>query len=272
MVNHDFGDMTQPDKNPVQHQSSRPTGKVLGVTLDLHDYDSAWLQLQKWASEDAIKLVAAANTHLVGEAASDDDFANVLSNFDMVLPDGMPLVWSMQLDGYPIHDRVYGPYIMRHALAHSGPDVKHYFFGGTEECLDKLCEQARKLNPVIHIVGTTSPPFGKWDEEIRKKLINNINEANPDMIWVALGGVRQERWLFENRHLFKRGVYLAVGDAFVLNAGLRAYAPHWMQRAGLTWLFRLVQEPSRLLRRYLTYNARFVVAFVKERWSKTWSS
>lgn len=264
--------MNQSSTSPKQNQSYRQTGKVLGVTLDLYDYDSAWQTLQKWASEDSVKLVAAANTHLVGEAASDDDFANVLSTFDMVLPDGMPLVWAMQLDGYPIHDRVYGPYMMRHALVHSSPGVKHYFFGGTEKCLEKLTDQARRMNPAIQIVGTTSPPFGKWDEETRRKLINHINDANPDMIWVALGGVRQERWLFENRQLFKRGVYLAVGDAFVLNAGLRSYAPHWMQRAGLTWLFRLAQEPSRLLRRYLKYNARFAVAFLKERLSKIWSS
>jgi N-acetylglucosaminyldiphosphoundecaprenol N-acetyl-beta-D-mannosaminyltransferase len=97
-------------------------------------------------------------------------------------------------------------------------------------------------------------------------LIQEINRSGADLIWVALGGVKQEKWLAAHQDEFKAGVFLAVGDAFVLLAGLRTFAPAWMQRIGMTWLYRLAQEPNRLMGRYLKYNARFVISFMKERW------
>ena len=87
---------------------------------------------------------------------------------------------------------------------------------------------------------------------------------NPDFIWVALGGVKQENWIARNRHRYQRGVFLAVGDAFELLAGRRTFAPAWMQRSGLTWVYRLVQEPRRLWKRYLTNNTAFATYAILE--------
>jgi N-acetylglucosaminyldiphosphoundecaprenol N-acetyl-beta-D-mannosaminyltransferase len=237
-------------------------GQVLGCGLNIESYESATALLVSMTQNGLPNLVAAANTHLVSEA----EFGKVLERFDLVFPDGMPLVWALQMDGHVIRDRVYGPYLMDYVIRHAPINLKHYFFGGTEQCLQALRKRLSGLRPGLQIVGMVSPPFGKWDQLTECRLIEEINRAGADLIWVALGGVKQEKWLAAHRGEFKAGVFLAVGDAFVLLAGLRAFAPAWMQRIGMTWLYRLAQEPKRLMGRYLKYNARFVISFMKERW------
>jgi N-acetylglucosaminyldiphosphoundecaprenol N-acetyl-beta-D-mannosaminyltransferase len=249
---------------------SRARGNVLGTPVEVTDYERALSHVVNLAVKPRASLVAAANTHLVAEAAGNAGFAEVLRGFDLVLPDGMPLVWALRLDGHRIEDRVYGPYFMEHVLKNAPPPMKHCFFGGTTECLEKLQQRLRALRPELRIADAISPPFEKWDEATEAALIERINRAGADFIWVALGGVKQETWMAKNRHRFTKGVFVGVGDAFSLLAGMRAYAPAWMQRAGLTWLHRLVKEPGRLLGRYMRYNSAFVGAFLAERLKRVW--
>ncbi len=109
-----------------------------------------------------------------------------------------------------------------------------------------------------------SPPFRSFTEADEMSFAETINQASPDFVWVALPGVRMERWIIDNQARYQRGVFLAVGDAFSLLTGRRKFAPAWMQRLGLNWLFRLMAEPTRLGGRYLTYNALFLFYFVRE--------
>jgi N-acetylglucosaminyldiphosphoundecaprenol N-acetyl-beta-D-mannosaminyltransferase len=245
--------------------SSLPTGQILGTPVHVVTYEMAYQAILAALPESKPIAIAAANTHLIGEAHSNPEFAQVLRSFDLVMPDGMPLVWALWLEGHDIQDRVYGPYFMEYALTHSAPYLRHYFFGGTESCLAQLQMKARELNPHLQIVGVVSPPFGAWDAATESRLIDDINASKADFIWVALGGVKQETWIAKNRHRFHQGAFLAVGDAFTLVAGLRAYAPAWIQRLGLTWLVRLLQEPRRLFSRYLSYNTRFASAYLLDR-------
>jgi N-acetylglucosaminyldiphosphoundecaprenol N-acetyl-beta-D-mannosaminyltransferase len=242
------------------------SGRVLGCRISIETYESATTRLVRMAQSGVPRLVAAANTHLVSEAQTDPEFAKILESFDLVLPDGMPLVWALQLDGQAIRERVYGPYLMDYVIRHACPGLKHYFFGGTEECLEALRVRLIEARPDLQIAGMVSPPFGQWDDVTEKHMIEEINQAGADFVWVALGGVKQERWIAGNRGRFQRGVFMAVGDAFALLAGMRSYAPDWMQRLGMTWLYRLAQEPRRLAGRYLKYNVHFVTTFLKERW------
>jgi N-acetylglucosaminyldiphosphoundecaprenol N-acetyl-beta-D-mannosaminyltransferase len=245
-------------------------GSVLGTRLDLTSYDGALERVVALAQEHRVSLVAAANTHLVAEASTNPAYAAVLRSFDLVLPDGMPLIWALRLDGHAIRDRVYGPYFMEHVLKQAPADMEHCFFGGTQECLEKLQRRAMEMRPGILIADAISPPFGQWDEATESALIDQINRADADFVWVALGGIRQETWLAQHRARFTRGVFLGVGDAFTLIAGLRGYAPAWMQRCGLTWLHRLASEPGRLLPRYVRYNSKFITAFLAERLRRAW--
>jgi len=232
--------------------------KILGMPVASATYDSALEYVKGLAHEPRPTAVCPANTHILAEARHNPEFAQVLAKFDLVLPDGMPVVWALNRLGAKLTDRVYGPYFMRHTLRNTPRPWRHFFFGDTEACLDKLRHVARQLQPDIEICGAISPPFRPLTGEDETTFAEAINRAGPDFIWVALPGVRMERWIIANQPRFKRGVFLAVGDAFALLGGHRPFAPAWMQRLGLTWFFRLSSEPLRLGPRYLRYNSLFL--------------
>ena len=221
-------------------------------------YDSALQRIQELASEPRPTAVCPANTHIFAEARHNADFAAVLKKFDLILPDGMPIVWALNYFDACLADRTYGPLFMRHTLQRTPRPWRHFFFGDSEACLNELRKVAAQLQPDIEIVGAVSPPFRPLTEADESSFAKIINDAAPDFVWVALPGVRMERWIIANQARYKRGVFLAVGDAFSLLAGRRQFAPAWMQRLGLTWLYRLASEPARLAPRYLKYNSLFL--------------
>ena len=238
---------------------------VLGMPLASMNYGQGIEGLVLLTKSGRPGAVAACNTHIIALARQKPDFRAALQKFDVLLPDGMPLVWSMRRKGADLKDRVYGPYFMQQAIRGLPRPWKHFFFGGTEACLRQLCEACRQIQPEVDIVGTFSPPFRQWTEKDETEFAEIIRNSGADFIWVALGGDRQERWIAKNLGRHAKGVFLAVGDAFELLAGRRAFAPVWMQRAGLTWLYRLLQEPRRLLPRYLKFNSLFVYYSLRER-------
>ena len=234
------------------------TIKILGTPVACVTYQSALEIVQNLARESRPTAVCPANTHILAEARQEPDFARVMAKFDLVLPDGMPVVWALNWFGARLHDRVYGPYFMRHTLKHTPRPWRHFFFGDSDECIAELQEVAKQLQPEIEIAGAISPPFRPFTEEDEESFSETINQASPDFIWVALPGVRMEQWIIKNQTRYPRGVFLAVGDAFSLLTGRRKFAPAWMQRRGLTWLYRAAVEPGRLGPRYLKYNLLYL--------------
>jgi len=241
-----------------------PARKILGTDVHCADYDSALAACCRLARSGKPAAVSACNTHLIALARSSPDFHAVLERFDLIVPDGYPLVWRLNAQGAGLRDRVYGPYLMKHVLQHAPAPWKHFFFGGTPERLERLVEAAKEIQPDIQIVGTISPPFREWTEEDEEIYAWQIRESGADFIWVALGGERQERWIVSSLHRHHRGVFFAVGDAFELLAGGRPFAPPWMQQHGLTWLYRLCQEPRRLGARYLKFNSLFLYYHLRD--------
>jgi N-acetylglucosaminyldiphosphoundecaprenol N-acetyl-beta-D-mannosaminyltransferase len=237
--------------------------KILGTPVACVTYDSALGMVEGLARQSRPTAVCPANTHILAEVRHDPEFGRVMEKFDVVLPDGMPVVWALNYFRAGLHDRVYGPYFMRHVLRNTPRPWRHFFFGDSEECLHGLRKVVAQLQPEIEIVGSISPPFRPFAEEDEVSFAERINRADPDFVWVALPGVRMERWIIDNQARYKRGVFLAVGDAFTLLTGRRKFAPAWMQRMGLTWLFRLVTEPVRLGPRYLKYNLLFLFYFLE---------
>ncbi len=237
---------------------------ILGIPVDCVDYQSALKAACELAKLPRASALSACNTHIISSARSKADFGDVMRQFDLILPDGMPLLWLLNLCGANLSDRVYGPYFMRYTLERTPAPMRHYFYGSTPECLEKLVVAARKLNPEIEIAGYCSPPFRDLSPTEQQQYIDDINAASPDFIWVALGGERQERWIAENLKTIKRGVLCAVGDAFPLLAGYRQFAPESMQKLGLTWFYRMLQEPKRLFPRYIKYNSLFVMQILAD--------
>ena len=237
---------------------------VLGTPVARVTYESAFELVQQLARQSRPTAVCPANTHILSEARHDPTFARVLSKFDLVLPDGMPVVWAMNLRGAALADRVYGPYFMKYVLERTPRPWRHFFFGDTVEVLQVMKHAAAQLQPKIDIAGTLSPPFRSWTESDEAHFAQTINASAADFVWVALAGGRMERWIIANQWRYRRGVFLAVGDAFTLLSGRRPFAPKWMQRLGLTWLFRMLAEPRRLGPRYLRYNSLFVFYLLRE--------
>ncbi len=231
---------------------------VIGLPVDCVDYDAAIEYMQRLAKDDRPHAVAAANTHLAAVSRADRGFGEVMDQFSLVNPDGMPLVWHLNLHGAGLHDRVYGPYLMRETLKATPAPWRHYFFGGSEKCLENLQEAIQRDFPKVQIAGAFSPPFRAWTGEDQEDFAQRIRDSGADFIWVCLGGEKQERWIIENRCRFSRGVFVGIGDAFALLAGERPFTPRWMQRCGLTWVYRLYQDPKRLFQRYLRYNSLFL--------------
>jgi N-acetylglucosaminyldiphosphoundecaprenol N-acetyl-beta-D-mannosaminyltransferase len=236
---------------------------VIGLGVSVADYKSALQQSLELSKGDSATAVSAANTHIAAAARHDAEFCRIMNSFDMVLPDGMPLIWVMnhelrRLSKERLQDRVYGPYFMKYAIEHAPVGTSHFLFGGSQECLDGLQVAMRKLRPDAEVAGALSPPYREWSEEDQVHFSQIINKANPDFVWVALGGEKQEKWIIENLHRFNRGAFFAIGDAFELLAGRRPFAPDWCQKYGVTWLYRLVQEPHRMWKRYFKYNSLFL--------------
>lgn len=134
---------------------------------------------------------------------------------------------------------------------------RHYFYGSTEKTLKLLEEKLKENYPGMQIAGMYSPPFRPLTEEEDKKIIEKINETNPDFVWIGLGAPKQEKWMAAHQGQID-GLMLGVGAGFDYYAGNIDRAPEWMQKHNLEWLYRLIQDPKRLFKRYLVTNTKFI--------------
>jgi N-acetylglucosaminyldiphosphoundecaprenol N-acetyl-beta-D-mannosaminyltransferase len=228
---------------------------VLGTPLQICTYASLIADLQARSRAAQTFAVDFTNTHIVTLRRGDTNFRRITSTVDYFIPDGMPLIWCLNRQGANLRDRVYGPTFMRECVLASPTPFTHYFLGGNDECVSRLQQSFLKQNPNIKIVGARNGYFKPEDES---QIIEEINRLSPDFIWIGLGTPKQQDWVFRNKSKIKRGIVLAVGFAFDVNAGTKPDAPLWMQRCGLTWVHRLASEPMRLGPRYVRNNSQFL--------------
>jgi N-acetylglucosaminyldiphosphoundecaprenol N-acetyl-beta-D-mannosaminyltransferase len=211
--------------------------------------------LHEKCREPGTTAVDFTNTHIAAMRRTDPGFARDLAAFDYFVPDSQVLFFAIRLLGGDMDGRVYGPDFLRHAVVGSPRPYSHYFLGGSPECLERLEENLVRQCPDLHVAGRH---HGYFPESEDAAVVDEINSLSPDFIWVGLGTPKQQRWIAKNRQAVRRGVLLAVGFAFDVNAGTKPDAPPLAQRLGLTWLHRLASEPGRLWKRYLTYNSLFL--------------
>ncbi|MGE9271316.1 MAG: WecB/TagA/CpsF family glycosyltransferase [Verrucomicrobiales bacterium] len=237
---------------------------VIGLPVACTDYPGAvdWI-LERASSPSTAYAVEAANTHVAAMSRHCEDFRATMESFDLVLPDGMPLVWSVNLqlpEDEQLGQRVYGPTLMLETLeATKGrPDYRHFLLGGKESTLTRLKKQFGERFPTTSIVGSYSPPFGEWPDDEFDRIRGLIQQSGANLIWVGLGCPKQEQWIARHKALLPPGVYFGIGAAFAFHAGEVSQAPAVLQRAGLEWAYRLAAEPRRLFKRYLIHNSLFV--------------
>ncbi len=222
----------------------------------------------EWISEHARKGdraygVEAANTHVAALTRHEKEFGEVMTKFDLICPDGMPLVWFVNKKlnkADRLTDRIYGPTLMLECIkvSQGQNDLKHFLFGGKQSTLDKLNSKFKNDYPDAKIVGSYSPPFGEWPEGEFEKVCRLIRDSGANHIWVGLGCPKQEYWIANNLNELPAGCYFGVGAAFAFHAGEVPQAPALIQRFGCEWLYRMIKEPRRLFKRYLVYNSLFL--------------
>jgi N-acetylglucosaminyldiphosphoundecaprenol N-acetyl-beta-D-mannosaminyltransferase len=242
------------------------TRNVIGFPVAVTSYAG----VTQWCRDaakfgDRAYAVSAANTHVLSHGRSHQEFGKALRKFDLICPDGTPLVWTINAqlnDEEKLKDRVYGPSLMLEVLSatEGHRDSKHFFLGGQQSTLDKLCERFSTNT----IAGSYSPPFGDWESEEHQKIKNLIRDSEASFVWVGLGCPKQEKWIADHLETLPPAVYFGIGAAFAFHTGEVKQAPAFIQKTGMEWLYRLCAEPRRLWKRYAVHNSLFVYYSIKD--------
>lgn len=237
---------------------------LFSVNYSLTDYAAASdLLIEKAKHRNSFGLTALA-VHGLIESVWDKKLNTQVNKIDLIVPDGQPIRWALNhFYKAALPDRVYGPTLTLHVLEKADvAGLKVYLYGSTQETLQRFKTFIQKHYPNIEICGIHIDRFRDATPEEDEEDIKKINASGAHIVLVGRGCPRQERWVAD--HLGKvHAVMMAVGAAFNFHAGDVKQAPRWMQDNGLEWLFRLVQEPGRLWKRYLFTNSYFIYLFLK---------
>ena len=240
------------------NKSEIPVCRILGV--DIAAIDMPWLitYLDSHLQDLSGDYLCVSNVHTTVTAWRDSEYARVQNGGVMAIPDGGPLSSVGRRRGHAGMQRVTGPDLMTEIFQISAAKgYRHYFYGSTEETLQKMKEKLSQTYPGLQVVGMYSPPFRKMTQEEDREIVAQINEKKPDFVWVGLGAPKQEIWMAEHQGRIA-GLMIGVGAGFDYCAGNIVRAPQWMQRHNLEWLYRLIQAPRKLFGRYLSTNMSFI--------------
>ncbi len=250
----------------LEHSVAEPVPhfRVLGVKVNAVQIPQVIAEMERWiADRAACHFIAVTGMHGVTEAQHDGDFKRILNSADLVVPDGMPLVWLGRRHGYTLKRRVYGPELMQTFCRSTSSRYRHFFYGGMPG-VPSLLAATLKRDFGVQVAGECSPPFRPLTEGEDADVVSTINSSHADILWIGLSTPKQERWMYEHRSRLRIPVVVGVGAAFDLNTGRLRQAPRWMRENGLEWSFRLLMEPRRLWRRYLVYGSQFVCSLALE--------
>ncbi len=241
-----------------------PRVSILGVKISAINMDLALLQIQECIMNQSQEYICVTPAHSIMECVNDPSLLEIFNEAGIVTPDGMSIVWLLQLKGFKETRRVYGPDLLIAACNH-GLDKKwkHFFYGGKPGIAQKLANKLQNQIRNLEVAGTYTPPFGRATNVEEKELLKTLNESGADILWVGMSSPWQEAWMYENRARINIPVMVGVGAAFDFLSGAKPQAPKWIQRTGLEWLYRLSKEPKRLWPRYKQY-PRFLILVIKE--------
>jgi N-acetylglucosaminyldiphosphoundecaprenol N-acetyl-beta-D-mannosaminyltransferase len=243
------------------HQANKsqiPTCNILGVNIAAINMNRLLDFTEKHIKDLSGDYMCVSNVHTTVTAYENEKYRSIQNGGIMAIPDGGPLSTVGRKRGFKDMERTTGPSYMEEILKVSvEKGYRHYFYGSTEETLEKLFTKLNDCYPGIQIAGMYSPPFRKLSKDEDEAIIERINETNPDFIWVGLGAPKQEIWMAAYQGKVN-GFMVGVGAAFDYFAENISRAPKWMQKANLEWLYRLIQDPKRLFKRYLHTNPKFI--------------
>jgi N-acetylglucosaminyldiphosphoundecaprenol N-acetyl-beta-D-mannosaminyltransferase len=238
---------------------------ILGVGVSAINMAMALRAIEGWIARREPHYICVTTVHGVMESQRDEELRRIHSAAGLVTPDGMPLVWLSRLMGFRHVERVYGPDLMLAVCQRSAEwGSRHFFYGGGPGVAEKLVARLQSRFPGLKLAGTYSPPFSPLTPEEDRAVVERINAAQPDIVWVGISTPKQERWMAAHVGRLSAPVLAGVGAAFDFQAGMKRQAPRWVQKNGLEWVFRLLMEPRRLWRRYLINNPWFLWLILRQ--------
>ena len=206
---------------------------------------------------------AVVNVAKIVKMQEDKELYNSIVNADIINADGMPIVWASRLLGKPLPERVAGIDLMQELIKLAyNRKYKIFFFGAREEVVKKVVKKySKEYSPEI-IAGYRN---GYYSEEEEPLIAKQIAESGANILFVGISSPKKEKFLYKYKHILKNvNFIMGVGGSFDVIAGKIKRAPKWMQKCGLEWVYRLVQEPRRMWRRYLIGNTKFIILVIKE--------
>jgi N-acetylglucosaminyldiphosphoundecaprenol N-acetyl-beta-D-mannosaminyltransferase len=238
-----------------------PCLPVIGLPIHMIQIPDVVSLMTDWVCIDRqrCRWIVVADMHAAIAAHQCMEFRRMLDQADLIVPDGIGLVRVAQYKGASIQHRVAGTDLMNAFFARTkSMDISHFFLGDTEDTLRRLKSKLERTYTGLTIAGTCSPPFRSLTSEEDDAIVDVVNQARPDVLWVALGLPKQERWIFEHRHRLDVPLVLGVGAAFKFLAGTVRRAPGYVGHLGFEWLWRFAHEPRRLWRRVMIDAPQFV--------------
>ena len=243
-------------------ENERERVRIISLLVDVCELDRAIERIESLIGFGG--FVACANVHMTMEAADDPKFAAVLNSADLVVADGKPIAVMQRKLGKTNASQIRGFDLMTNLLKFAAEkNIKVGIYGGSDETLDAFKKRASADLPGIDIAYGFSPPHIAGEMPVDQQTVSDINDSRIDLLFVALGCPKQEKWMAKSRESLS-AVQIGVGAAVDFYAGTAAEAPEFLQRIGLEWFFRLIKEPKRLWRRYLLNNPRFVYRAIRQ--------
>ena len=225
---------------------------ISGVPLDNVSMQQALDRIEDFIRAGGMHQVATANVDYLVHASTDLEYRRALCMCDLVLADGMPIVWASRLLGVPLAERVPGSDLVpRLVRLSSAKGYRIFLLGASPAVSEAAVRHMETLSPGVRIVGRMSPPIRPLDEFENAPILEAIERARPDILLVAFGSPKQEKWISRNRHLLKTHVAIGIGGTLEFLSDSIPRAPAWMQEHCLEWVYRMWNEPRRLGPRYL---------------------
>lgn len=238
---------------------------IIGSQISVIDMPTTVEYLRDNLTKLGGKYICVCNVHTTVMAYENEQYKIAQNNAILNLPDGKPLSIVGRYYGYREMGRVAGPDLMSEVFRISvAQKWRHFFYGSTMETLEALRKRLEDLYQGIQIVGMYAPPFRNLTDEEDREIVNLINKTEPDFIWIGLGAPKQEMYMYDHIDRFE-GTMIGVGAGFDFHAGMVKRAPVWMQKIGLEWFYRMLQEPNRLWKRYMRTNFKFIRLLMHKR-------
>ena len=244
-----------------------PSFKVLGVRVHLLSMCQVLDNIWQWVERgDRCRFIVVTQMHGVMEARRDAEFKQIVNSADLFVPDGFSLVWAARHRGHKLKTRVPGPDLfLEGCRLAERRGYRVFFYGDAVETLEALTKRLKGQFPALIIAGFHSPPFRPLTEEEDAMEVQMINESRADIVWVALGLPKQERWMYEHRDKLNPSVLVGVGAAFKFVSGRVKRAPPWVRNYGLEWLWRFISEPRRVWHRVMIDGPHFLICAAFEK-------